>query len=110
MNFSEYQTRARKTAIYPFQHSLYGASYVGLGICGEAGEVAEKVKKAIRDDNEITDLRREEVSKELGDVLWYLSNVADEFDLDLEVIALNNIVKLESRKARGKIHGSGDDR
>ena len=86
-------------------------TYPALGLCGEAGEVAEKVKKTIRDDGGVlSDQRREALARELGDVLWYLSQLATEADLDLETIAEDNLEKLLSRQERGVLRGSGDDR
>src|SRR5579875_3189942 len=86
---SEYQARSRATALYPRDVALY---YPTLGLAGEAGEVAEHAKKLLRDDaGVLTDERREAMAKELGVVLWYLAQIA-------------------SRKQRGVLHGSGDDR
>ena len=86
-------------------------TYPALGLCGEAGEVAEKVKKTIRDDGGVlSDQRREALARELGDVLWYLSQLATEADLDLETIAEDNLEKLLSRQERGVLRGSGDNR
>jgi NTP pyrophosphatase (non-canonical NTP hydrolase) len=109
MDFSEYQSLSRRTATYP--RAGEDLTYPALGLCGEAGEVAEKVKKALRDDGGVlTDERREALSRELGDVLWYLSQVATEAGLDLEEIAAENLDKLFSRQERGVLRGSGDDR
>ena len=109
MDFNEYQKKALKTAIYPDKGSNF--VYPTLGLAGEAGEVAEKVKKVIRDkggqpDQETKDM----LKKELGDVLWYISQLATELNLSLDEIAEKNIEKLISRLERGKISGSGDDR
>ena len=106
MNFSEYQKRANATAIYDSKFSIL---YPTLGLAGEAGEVAEKVKKIIRDNKSIID-ERQDVAKELGDVLWYVAAVARDIGYSLEVIAEMNIEKLESRKERGVIQGNGDNR
>lgn len=106
MNFSEYQKRANATAIYDVKFSIM---YPTLGLAGEAGEVAEKVKKIIRDGKDIVN-EREELAKELGDVLWYVAAVARDIGYSLEVIAEMNIEKLESRKERGKLQGNGDNR
>jgi len=106
MNFTEYQKRANATAIYD---SKFNILYPTLGLAGEAGEVADKVKKIIRDNKSIVD-EREDVAKELGDVLWYLAAVARDIGYSLEVIAEMNIEKLESRKERGVLQGSGDNR
>src|SRR6056297_437791 len=109
MDFKEYQKKASETAIYPDIGDNY--VYPTLGLAGEAGEVSEKMKKIIRDDKgEITEEKRKELKKELGDVLWYLSQLARELGLSLEDIANFNIEKLQSRKERGKLKGSGDNR
>jgi NTP pyrophosphatase (non-canonical NTP hydrolase) len=109
MDFSEYQSLSRRTATYP--RAGEDMTYPALGLCGEAGEVAEKVKKTIRDDGGVlSDERREALARELGDVLWYLSQLATEADLDLEAIAQDNLEKLFSRQQRGMLRGSGDDR
>lgn len=109
MRFSEYQARSRATAVYPDAGS--NIVYPALGLCGEAGETAEKVKKAIRDDGgTLTEERREAIAAELGDVLWYVAQVATEAGLDLEEIAGANLTKLASRQRRAVLHGSGDDR
>ncbi len=109
MEFNEYQKLARGTAIYAGAGKNF--VYPALGLCGESGEVAEKIKKIVRDnDNVVDDKRREELKKELGDVLWYIANLAVELDLSLEDVAQENIAKLQSRKERGVLHGSGDNR
>ena len=82
-----------------------------MGICGESGEVAEKVKKIIRDDGGVvTDAKKEAIAFELGDLLWYVSQLAAEINYSLDEIAQMNLDKLFSRKARGVIAGSGDNR
>ena len=109
MDFKTYQKKARETAKYPNLGS--NNIYPTLGLVGEAGEVAEKVKKVIRDKNSIFDEESKiAIKKELGDVLWYLSNLCTEFNFSLEEVALNNLEKLKIRAAKGKISGSGDDR
>jgi len=109
MTFEEYQKKSRKTAKYPDAGSNF--IYPTLGLSGEAGEVAEKIKKVIRDDGgEVLPLKKKEIEKELGDVLWYTSQLATELGLSLEEIAEKNIEKLYSRMDRGKLHGSGDNR
>ena len=109
MRFSEYQERSRATAVYPDAGS--NIVYPALGLCGEAGETAEKVKKAIRDDGgTLTEERRAAIAAELGDVLWYAAQLATEAGLDLEEIAEANLEKLLSRQRRAVLHGSGDDR
>ena len=85
--------------------------YPTLGLSGESGEVAEIIKRIIRDKNGAVDEEtKAALSKELGDVLWYLTQLATEFDIPLEEIAVNNIEKLKSRKDRGLLHGKGDNR
>jgi NTP pyrophosphatase (non-canonical NTP hydrolase) len=109
MRFSEYQQRSRATAVYPDAGD--NIVYPALGLCGEAGETAEKVKKAIRDDGgTLTEERREAIAAELGDVLWYAAQLATEAGLELEEIAEANLAKLASRRERAVLHGSGDDR
>ena len=109
MTFEEYQKKARETAIYPNKDNNF--VYPVLGLVGEAGEVAEKIKKVLRDNNGVIDeAKKQEISKELGDVLWYLAQVAFELGLSLEDVACLNIEKLNSRKDRGKLSGSGDNR
>lgn len=113
MNLNEYQARAGETAVYPGQHNSIGLAYTILGLTGEAGEVAEKLKKTWRDDgvrNGIPFAVKEAMAKELGDVLWYVSQVANELGFELERIAQINIDKLAARQASDVIHGSGDDR
>jgi NTP pyrophosphatase (non-canonical NTP hydrolase) len=110
MNMNEYQKIAVSTAIYP-QGGWRGVAYCALKMNGEAGEVAEHAGKALRDDDgEITQTRRLALKKEIGDVLWYIANIAQELNFDLEDIAKSNIEKLQDRKARGVLHGSGSDR
>jgi NTP pyrophosphatase (non-canonical NTP hydrolase) len=108
MDLSEYQRQSRRTAEYPREAWL---AYPALGLAGEAGEVAEHAKKAIRDDaGKVSDERKAAMSKELGDVLWYVAQLATELGLDLDDIAGQNLEKLLSRQARGVLSGSGDDR
>ena len=109
MDFKTYQKKARLTAQYPNLGS--NNIYPTLGLVGEAGEVAEKVKKVIRDKNGIFDEEsKKAIKKELGDVLWYLSNLCNEFNFSFEEVALQNLEKLKLRALNGKISGSGDDR
>jgi NTP pyrophosphatase (non-canonical NTP hydrolase) len=108
MDLSEYQRQSRRTAEYPREAWL---TYPALGLAGEAGEVAEHAKKAIRDDGgRIAEERKAAMAKELGDVLWYVAQLATELGLDLDEIAAQNLEKLFSRQARGVLSGSGDDR
>lgn len=104
--FKEYQTEAAKTAVYPKDK---GIEYTALGLVGEAGEVANKVKKIIRDRIPITDARAN-IASEIGDVLWYCAMLAKEMGIDFDTIATENINKLKSRAATNKLHGSGDNR
>ncbi|PIR87213.1 MAG: hypothetical protein COU11_01515 [Candidatus Harrisonbacteria bacterium CG10_big_fil_rev_8_21_14_0_10_49_15] len=109
MTFDQYQEFTKKTAVYP----TVGQSYVYpvMGLAGETGEVAEKVKKIFRDsDGVVTEERRDMIKKELGDVLWYVSQVAAEFGLSLEDVASHNMEKLLSRVETGTVKGDGDQR
>ena len=109
MDLGDYQRASRATAIYPGA----GANllYPTLGLCGEAGEVAEKVKKMLRDDaGLLTDARRAALGAELGDVLWYLAQVATEAGLALDDLAAENLAKLASRAERSALTGDGDER
>lgn len=109
MDFKEYQKKSRVTALYPNQGNNF--IYPVLGLTGEAGEVAEKIKKVIRDNNGVvSEERREEIKKELGDVLWYMAQLATELGLDLDDVAQTNIAKLMSRLERGTLSGDGDNR
>ncbi len=128
MQFDEYQQKANRTAIYmteiramaggygdglgnPQTEMLLRLSYVALGLAGEAGEFANKVKKLIRDNQgHLTDKRAQELSEELGGVLWYASQSAKELGRTLDSIARENLDILADRKKRGVIHGAGDDR
>jgi len=108
-DFNDYQMAATRFARYPDMGNNF--TYPMLGLCGEVGEVSEKIKKIIRDENGIiTNTRREEIMKELGDVLWYVSQLAVELNLQLADIAEGNLEKLSSRADRNKLHGSGDNR
>lgn len=109
MTFEEYQKESRKTVFYPDMDRNF--IYPTLGLVGEAGEVAEKIKKILRDDGgEISYQKRKEIAKEIGDVLWYVAQLATELNLSLEKIAADNLEKLLSRLRRNKLSGSGDNR
>lgn len=109
MTLQEYQQQSRRTAIYPDQGKNY--SYCALGLAGEAGEVADKVKKLYRDKGGVMDeVTRQEIAKELGDVLWYVAQMATELGVSLDVVAAQNLTKLLSRMERGVLMGSGDNR
>lgn len=109
MDFKEYQKKSRVTAKYPDADNNF--IYPTLGLSGEAGEVAEKIKKVMRDKGGVVDEdTKRAIEKELGDVLWYVSQIATELRLDLDEIAKKNIEKLYSRMERGKLGGDGDNR
>jgi NTP pyrophosphatase (non-canonical NTP hydrolase) len=109
MEFNEYQKETRKAAMYPGMGNNY--SFPTIGLAGETGEVAEKIKKIIRDKGGVVDDQsRNEVKKELGDVLWYLTQLATELNIELDDVVTCNLEKIESRKERGAIHGEGDNR
>ena len=103
-----YQKVALTTAIYPREQAII---YPTLGLTGEAGEVANKVKKIIRDGSDSKDEKLvSEIKAEIGDCLWYIAVLANDFDIKLSDIASTNLEKLEKRKEKGTIHGSGDNR
>lgn len=107
MEFKEYQEKSRVTARYPDMGKNY--IYPTIGLAGETGEVSEKIKKVIRDkEGVIDDETRELIKKELGDVLWYVAQLATELGLSLDDVAEHNIQKLYDRMERGKLKGSGD--
>lgn len=109
MTFEEYQKLARRTALYPNVGNNF--IYPTLGLAGEAGEVANKIKKIERDSGGVVDASaREALLGELGDVLWYIAQLSTELNLSLETVAENNLKKLSSRFAAGKISGAGDKR
>lgn len=111
MDLNEYQEQAFGSATYPDHHEVGGVIYTALGLAGEAGEITNKVKKILRDDDGIlTDARRNDLIDELGDVLWYAATLADELGADLDSVARANLTKLKSRKHRGVLSGSGDNR
>ncbi len=107
MNFDEYQKAAMKTAQPSSASLVYGA----LGLNGEAGEVAEKIKKWIRDSgSDVSLLDKDALVKELGDVLWYIARIGDLLDVKMSDIARQNVEKLSDRSSRNAISGSGDNR
>lgn len=109
MNLNEYQTLALRTAApKDKKNELF---HLLLGLCGEAGEIAEKAKKIVRDqDSDFTKFDKADLTKELGDVLWHVAVIANYFDIPLDDIGETNIKKLADRLARGMIGGSGDNR
>lgn len=111
MDFADYQRQARETAVYPGQGQGAGLAYVALGLAGEAGEVANKIKKILRDKGGVLNVHdAAAITEEAGDVLWYLAALADELGADLGQIAALNASKLESRALRGTLQGDGDQR
>jgi NTP pyrophosphatase (non-canonical NTP hydrolase) len=108
-SFSQYQEEARSTYVYPEQFKIL---YPALGLAEEAGEVAGKVKKTIRDFNAdfYDEDRRKAIALELGDALWYIFATANDLGFTLEDIAKMNVEKLRARRARGNLHGEGDNR
>jgi NTP pyrophosphatase (non-canonical NTP hydrolase) len=111
LSFDDYQVRAARTAVYPRDGAILGFVYCALGVNGEAGEVAEHAKKALRDDHgSLSHDRLQKIKKELGDVLWYVANAAGEAGFSLEDIAASNLRKLADRQERNALRGAGDDR
>lgn len=109
MELNKYQATAKKTAIYPNVGN--NIIYPTLGLVGEAGEIANKVKKIIRDNGEkISEETRQSIKEELGDILWYVSQLAVELKVPLHEIAAGNLQKLASRQKRNTLGGSGDKR
>ena len=113
MNFNDYQAKIIKFDRFPATPNPTDPAFSEklLGLVGEAGETADKFKKIIRDQSsQITPENKEEIKKELGDVLWYLASIARYLEIPLDDIAKANITKLDSRLQRNKLHGSGDNR
>jgi NTP pyrophosphatase (non-canonical NTP hydrolase) len=108
--FNDYQRAALRTAVYPTLR-MQGVYYTALGLVNEAGEVAGKVKKMMRDDQStLTSDRREQILAEIGDVLWYCAALAHELGAQLDHVAEANLNKLAGRAERGTIRGDGDVR
>lgn len=108
LTMTDYQERASATAVYDqIGHPLV---YPALGLAGETGELVDKVKKLIRNGTEIDIAVREELVKELGDILWYVAAFAKELGVDLEHVAWRNLAKLKSRQERGTLKSEGDNR
>jgi|TARA_R110002073_G_C9191958_1_gene557345 NTP pyrophosphatase (non-canonical NTP hydrolase) len=103
LDLNAYQAEAQKTAIYGVNHAVI---YPALGLAGEAGEVANKVKKMLRDG----DFDRNAVAAELGDCMWYIAALSRDLNISMAEIAMTNLEKLMKRKANGTIKGSGDNR
>ena len=103
LGLNAYQKAAAKTAIYKTEHSIL---YPALGLAGEAGEVANKVKKMLRDGT----FDKQAIADELGDVLWYVAALSRDLNISMHDLAMKNLEKLYGRKARGTLKGSGDKR
>ncbi|MBQ3293996.1 nucleoside triphosphate pyrophosphohydrolase family protein [Candidatus Saccharibacteria bacterium] len=110
---NEYQTRAAMYDLFRTTGNYNTVAFVEkvLGLVGEAGETADKIKKVLRDkDGVISEADKAEIAKELGDVLWYVASIARYLGVTLEDVAKMNLEKLESRKNRNLLHGEGDNR
>ncbi|MBD5357353.1 MAG: nucleoside triphosphate pyrophosphohydrolase family protein [Bacteroides sp.] len=108
MELNDYQKAALATAIYPNDRTV---SYLALAICGEAGELADKVKKVLRDkDGLFSEADKQALALELGDVMWYVANLSEGLGYPLSDIAQMNIEKIAGRVKRGTLHGAGDNR
>lgn len=110
MTINEYQEAAARTAIYPGRGTQRGLEYAVMGLCGEAGELANKVKKLMRGDKHMTDEIRADLIKETGDVGWYCAAIAHELGATLDEAFVGNVEKLAKRAAEGRIKGDGDNR
>lgn len=110
LTINDYQKEAHKTACYlGLEEGNY--TYPVMGLAEEAGEVCGKFAKAVRDENGIiSEERKQAIKKELGDVCWFIAEISTLLNLNLEDVMQGNLDKLASRKARGVLHGSGDDR
>ena len=108
MKLNEYQNNAMKTFLIDPSYNIAWI-YTTMGLTGEAGEVANKLKKVLRGDYKLEEIKQE-VADELGDVLWYVAVLGEVLGYDLETIAQKNLIKLYDRKKRGVIQGSGDKR
>lgn len=108
ITFDDYQEQAQATVVYPRQIAI---AYLALGATGEAGEIANKVKKAYRDFGGIVgDEQKAALADEIGDVLWYLAMLCTELGITLDAVAANNLHKLAKRADKGTLHGEGDKR
>jgi NTP pyrophosphatase (non-canonical NTP hydrolase) len=114
MTFDQYVRLSEETSVYPNSGEAVGLAYAALGLAGETGEIVNKIKKVLRKD--VTDYKsmysefRKELAKEIGDALWYMAALCREIDCSMSEIALNNLDKLQDRKNRGVLRGSGDNR
>ena len=108
MTLNEYQKKALSTNINQGTHLFFDRMF---GLVGEAGEMADKVKKWIRDDKaDWQKLDKDKMATELGDVLWYVATLADTLGYTFDEIAQKNLAKLQNRKKRGELSGAGDKR
>jgi NTP pyrophosphatase (non-canonical NTP hydrolase) len=111
LTFGEYSTQALATAIYPGASTIECLMYLSLKLAGEAGEVAQKIAKAVRDNASVIDeTRRLALLDECGDVLWYTCAIATELNSSLAEVAQRNLAKIKNRQARNAQHGDGDNR
>lgn len=115
MQFKDYQKQSIKTDLFtkPTEINLLSVGFLEkiLGIAGESGELTDKIKKILRDKNgEVSIEDKDDITKELGDILWYVSAVSYYLDIPLEHVAQANIDKLSNRKERGVLKGEGDNR
>lgn len=117
MSFDDYQAFTRTTAVYPGHGdgTAEARVYCVMGLCGESGELSEKIKKVIRGGGfealaALDDEKRSEIKKELGDCVWYVARLADELGISLSEVVGTNVSKLSSRKDRNVLHGDGDNR
>lgn len=108
LTFSDYQQASADTRVYPEQYKVV---YPSLGLSGEVGETLELVKKALRDEGgNFSEERLEKLHKEIGDILWYIAALCEDLGFDMGAVAAGNLEKLQSRKERGVLAGSGDNR
>lgn len=115
MDFSDYQVASIPTSAFNVEplkdEKVAKLCYLTLGLTGESGEFAEKVKKIVRDKNgQVSDSDLLALAKEMGDILWYLSQISTVLDVELDTIAKINLRKIQSRKKNDSLHGEGDDR
>jgi len=111
MDFNEYQKKSRKHAFYPNQNTPEAFRYLIYGITGEAGELAEHFKHALRDEGDrLSEERKIKIVKELSDILWYLANICSELGVDFSEIPEVGLKKIEGRLKRGTLSGEGDTR
>jgi len=113
VEINRYAEKAVSTAVYPGQGEQKGLMYATLGLCSETGELAEFIKKSVRDEGKGGDLvgkRLEDVKDELGDIMWYWAAVCRELGVDCGEMLERNLLKLQGRKERGTLHGHGHDR